>query len=467
MNEHPGKMAWPNGGAAEGSDSHNGTPMPLERRRLQSYLALMIGDIVALFAGYLVAAHAHLETVHEGALLAQLLLPVFLTIALYNGAYSLTTLDNAGRGAVRALIALGIAGAVIVFVAFYMKSSATFSRMVFGSGMVLAGLAMATMRGLMRRFVVWRCGRTAFSELVIDDGGPPITLSESRRISASRLGLVPALDNPLALDRIGQALSGSDRVIISCPPERRQAWATILKGANVEGELVDAGVAALGAHGARIASGHGLLKVSVGPLGLRARALKRLFDIACAGLALFLLGPLLLLVALAILVEDGKPVLFVQPRVGRGNRLFPMLKFRSMHHADRDEAGSRSASPGDSRLTRVGCLIRRTSIDELPQLVNVLRGDMSLVGPRPHALGSQAGSRLFWEIDQRYWIRHALRPGLTGLAQVRGLRGATDREADLSRRLESDLEYLDGWSLWRDLRIIIATLRVLVHIRAY
>lgn len=467
MNEHPGKMAWANGGSADGLTSSDGSPLPLERRRLQSYLALMIGDIVALFAGYLAASHAHLGAVHEGAMLAQLLLPVFLTLALYNGAYSLTTLDNAGRGALRASIALGIAGAIVLFIAFYTKSSATFSRIVFGWGMILAGLAMATMRMLMRRFVVSRCGRMAFNELVIDDGGTPITLPQSRRLSAARLGLVPALDDPLALDRIGRVLNGIDRVIVSCPPERRLAWATILKGANIEGELVDDAVATLGAHGARIASGHGLLKVSVGPLGLRARALKRLFDIASAGLALFLLGPLLLLVAFAILIEDGRPVLFVQPRVGRGNRFFPMLKFRSMRHADRDEAGSRSTRPDDSRLTRIGRLIRRTSIDELPQLVNVLRGDMSLVGPRPHALGSQAGSRLFWEIDQRYWIRHALRPGLTGLAQVRGLRGATDRETDLSRRLESDLEYLDGWSLWRDLRIVAATLRVLVHSRAY
>ena len=92
---------------------------------------------------------------------------------------------------------------------------------------------------------------------------------------------------------------------------------------------------------------------------------------------------------------------------------------------------------------------------------------MSIVGPRPHALGSQAGEKLFWEVDQRYWTRHALKPGLTGLAQVRGLRGATDLETDLAQRLEADLEYLDGWSLWRDLGIVLGTLRVLVHERAY
>jgi lipopolysaccharide/colanic/teichoic acid biosynthesis glycosyltransferase len=95
------------------------------------------------------------------------------------------------------------------------------------------------------------------------------------------------------------------------------------------------------------------------------------------------------------------------------------------------------------------------------------RGDMSLVGPRPHATGSLAGDKLFWEVDPRYWERHALKPGLTGLAQIRGYRGATDREEDLSLRLTADLEYLRGWSLWRDLWIIIATFKVLVHEKAF
>ena len=115
----------------------------------------------------------------------------------------------------------------------------------------------------------------------------------------------------------------------------------------------------------------------------------------------------------------------------------------------------------------MGRFIRRTSIDELPQLINVIEGKMSLVGPRPHALGSQAGDKLFWEVDRRYWLRHALKPGLTGLAQVRGLRGATAQESDLADRLGADLEYLNGWSLWRDMRIIAATLGVLVHDRAF
>ena len=175
----------------------------------------------------------------------------------------------------------------------------------------------------------------------------------------------------------------------------------------------------------------------------------------------------LLLVALAIRIEDGGPALFLQRRVGRNNQFFNIYKFRTMRVAKADHAGRRSTSRDDDRVTRIGRWLRRTSIDELPQLFNVLKGEMSLVGPRPHALGSQAGDKLFWEVDDQYWTRHALKPGLTGLAQVRGLRGATDVESDLTRRLDADLEYLNGWSIWRDIGIVLGTLRVLVHPKAY
>ena len=121
----------------------------------------------------------------------------------------------------------------------------------------------------------------------------------------------------------------------------------------------------------------------------------------------------------------------------------------------------------DDRVTRVGRFIRRTSLDELPQLFNVLTGDMSLVGPRPHALGSRAGGKLFWEIDSRYWHRHALKPGLTGLAQVRGHRGATENEKHLTDRLRADLEYLNEWSPWRDVLILLTTVKVMIHDRAF
>lgn len=442
---------------------------PLEQRRLQAYLALVAGDVLAIFAGFAITGYLYLGQIgfDRAEALARLLLPVFLTVALYNGAYSLGTLQSVRQGMLRGLNALGVSAAVVVFIAYYTKSSADFSRVLFTIGTLLSAVLVVWMRAQLRAFIHWRCGERMINELLIDDGGPKIALVGAMRADARRLHLLPALDDPAALNRIGALLHNIDRVVVSCPPARRAAWATILKGANIDGEVVDDTVAQLGAHGARIVDGHGFLRVSVGPLGLRARVAKRLFDIVVAGGGLLVLSPVMLLAAIAILLEDGSPVLFMQRRVGRSNRFFDVFKFRSMQHASSDSAGNRSASVDDDRVTRVGRFIRRTSIDELPQLFNVLRGEMAIVGPRPHALGSQAGDKLFWEVDLRYWERHALKPGLTGLAQIRGLRGATDREEDLSARLGADLEYLDGWSLSRDLRIVVSTIGVLVHDRAF
>jgi lipopolysaccharide/colanic/teichoic acid biosynthesis glycosyltransferase len=157
----------------------------------------------------------------------------------------------------------------------------------------------------------------------------------------------------------------------------------------------------------------------------------------------------------------------MQQRIGRSNQLFNILKFRSMRVEACDAEGNRSTERDDDRITRVGAFIRRTSIDELPQLINVLRGDMSLVGPRPHALGSLAGDKLFWEINEQYWVRHALKPGITGLAQIRGYRGATMQREDLENRLSADLEYVHGWRLWRDISILFYTAKVLIHRNAF
>lgn len=444
-------------------------PEPLERRRLQCYLAQMLGDILAIFTGFSLAGYLYLGKFGFGQAfnLAQLLLPVYLTLALYNAAYSLSGLQSAGRGAQRAVLSLSIAAAGVVFVAFYSKSSAQFSRALFTGGTLFSATLVVWTRLQMAALVRWRCGGRVTNELIIDDGGPRLDWPGAFHADARALGLSLSLDDPAALNRIGAILHGIDRVVVSCTSNRRAVWAMILKGANIDGEVLDDSVAQLGATGARIATGHGLLRVSIGPLGMRARAAKRVFDLILAGSGLIVMAPLMVLVTLAILLEDGAPVLFVQRRVGRANRFIQVYKFRSMRAARSDQAGDRSASRDDPRLTRVGRLIRRTSIDELPQLINVIEGKMSLVGPRPHALGSQAGEKLFWEVDRRYWLRHALKPGLTGLAQVRGLRGATAEESDLADRLGADLEYLNGWSLWRDMRIIAATLRVLVHDRAF
>jgi lipopolysaccharide/colanic/teichoic acid biosynthesis glycosyltransferase len=441
----------------------------LQRRRLQCYVLLMIADVLALFAGFTVTGYLHrgIGGMDESLLLAQLVLPVFLTVALYNDAYSIASLRSTERSVTSTLVALIVAAASVLFITFYAHHAQDYSRIGFTLGVMASFIMLAWGRLQMRGLVRWRCGASVLNELVIDDGGPAVSLPGAYHVSAASFGLAPSLCDPHALDRIGLVMRNADRVIVSAPVERRVDWSIILKGANVAGEVIDDTVARLGANGARMVAGHGILQVSVGPLGMRSRIAKRVLDVAVAGSAVLALSPLLIAVALAVKLEDGGSVFFLQKRVGRGNRFFSILKFRSMTENKVGRDGGQSASRDDKRVTRIGKLIRSTSIDELPQLLNVLRGDMSLVGPRPHATGSLAGDKLFWEVDARYWQRHALKPGLTGLAQIRGLRGATDREEDLTGRLNADLEYLAGWSLWRDLWIIAATFRVLVHDRAF
>ena len=305
--------------------------------------------------------------------------------------------------------------------------------------------------------------------LVIDAGGPPVQLSNTYRVNAQEHGLRPDLDDPQALDLLARYVRNMDKIIVSCPAESQVLWSMALKGSGVHGEVIWDVIKEIGALGL-IRHHEGdipTLLVSTGPLGLRSRAAKRLLDAGVSLGALLLALPILLLAAIAIKLEDGGPILFRQTRIGRRNQMFAIYKLRSMKVERADHHGNRSASKDDDRVTRVGRFLRRTSIDELPQLFNVLKGDMSLVGPRPHAIGSLAGDKLFWEVDPRYWQRHSLRPGLTGLAQIRGFRGATDREVDLTSRLQADLEYITGWTIWRDIKILMATSLVLLHDRAF
>lgn len=442
-----------------------------ERRRLRLYAALMGGDIAALLAAFAFAGFVYTGVFPESRAMmeAQLLLPLYLTIGLYNRAYSISALSNRRDSMALMAAALFVSSALLNFIAFYAKFNAQFSRATFTIGLVAGFILMAALRHGLVNVLQARARGPLENLMIIQDGGPPVSLPQAHVVDAVRSGLAPVTHDPHALDRLGNCLRHMDRVIVSCLPERRADWAFILRCVGVDGQVLSQTVQAMGAIGVRHYEDAGVstLIVSAGPLGLRDRVTKRLFDMAFSASALFLLCPLMVFAALVIKLEDGGPVLFVQRRLGRANRFFTIYKFRSMTMVGNDADGARSASRSDERITRVGRLLRSTSLDELPQLFNVLRGDMSIVGPRPHAIASQAGRKLFWEVDPLYWQRHSLKPGLTGLAQVRGHRGATEAEQDLSRRLQSDLEYIHGWSIWRDVSIILRTLRVLVHERAY
>jgi len=194
-------------------------------------------------------------------------------------------------------------------------------------------------------------------------------------------------------------------------------------------------------------------------LDTKARLIKRLVDIGFALTALIVLALPALFIMLAIRLESIGPVLFRQQRIGRLGRPFTALKFRSMHWRPDGSTTIEQATSNDPRVTRVGRWLRRYSVDELPQLINVLRGDMSMVGPRPHAPGTRAGEHLFEEVTECYGARHSVKPGLTGLAQVRGWRGETDTEDKLLHRIDCDFEYIAHWSVSLDLAIIWRTAR--------
>jgi lipopolysaccharide/colanic/teichoic acid biosynthesis glycosyltransferase len=188
-------------------------------------------------------------------------------------------------------------------------------------------------------------------------------------------------------------------------------------------------------------------------------------DVALGAMLLAIFAPVMLVAAVLIRLSSPGPILFPQCRIGLGNAPFTMLKFRTMRHHAPHRGLLRQTIPHDPRVTWVGALLRRTSVDELPQLLNVLRGDMSLVGPRPHAPGTCAGGTLFELVTPYYAARHLVRPGLTGLAQVRGLRGPTETEDKLLARLAADLEYIANWSLWLDIRILCSTVVALFNAR--
>ncbi len=189
---------------------------------------------------------------------------------------------------------------------------------------------------------------------------------------------------------------------------------------------------------------------------------KSLEDRILTVIIMALVWPLLLLIALAVKLDSPGPIFFRQPREGFNNKHFRVFKFRTMYHDHGQVERIDQASRGDPRVTRVGRLLRRSSLDELPQLFNVLQGDMSLVGPRPHAPSTRAAGRLFPEVVASYAARHKVKPGITGWAQVCGWRGETDTEAKLVKRFEHDLYYIENWSLWFDLYILARTVGALI-----
>lgn len=437
-------------------------------KRAALYTMSMLVDALCLIVGYLTASvtrSTYYLHIGDHSIIA-VALPVFIMFAIAREVQSVASLESRSVATNRAMGALG-ATALVMLGGIFLFDIDDFSRLGFIVTFAATACYIVLGKFLLDKLVKQWLGRKATATiLVLDDFDVPAD-GVHAVVDVAALDLSPCLQHPARMDALSRLIEPFDRVIVACTYEKRANWAMFLRSHDVGGEIIldrDLlhGAVAIGEFAAM-----DTLVLSRGPLSLPNRIQKRAFDIVAAALAILALSPLLLLTAAAIKFDSKGPVFFRQIRVGQGNRQFAIYKFRSMRVEQSDAAGNVSASRDDDRVTRVGRIIRRTSIDELPQLFNVLLGHMSIVGPRPHALGSQAGNALFWEATNQYWLRHALKPGITGLAQVRGYRGATERVEDLQARVRADLEYLSNWSLTNDLIILLRTLRVVIHQNAY
>lgn len=410
--------------------------------------------------------------------LAALILPV---LGALGGAYALPRLFGAARGpaVLLAALALTLAGLWLAAQALGEEADGTLATAM-AEWFVLGAALLIGLRAGVAALFRQAAALTRQRAVLVGEAGAAERL-------AARLGARPDVSLRLVgffADRPAPDGTGGGGPAALLAAIRRGAVEQVVLVLPPEAEARrEALVAALAQHPVTVRLAPGQVRPGARPMppeagGLRMPAVlrrpmvgwgglvKTASDYAMAALGLAVAAVPMALIALAIRLDSPGPVLFRQRRIGFNQRDFYVLKFRTMHAvASADPDRILQVTEGDRRITRVGALLRRTSLDELPQIFNVLRGEMSVIGPRPHAPGTLAGGRLFEEVSDLYPARHRVKPGLTGLAQVRGWRGPTETEEKLLRRLESDLEYIDRWWIGLDIAILLRTLVAVARMR--
>ncbi|MCB1505646.1 MAG: undecaprenyl-phosphate glucose phosphotransferase [Hyphomicrobiaceae bacterium] len=460
----------------------------MERNRYSRTVAMDVvglGDIAAVIAGTFLPAsifHAVGELalswpqVLQSGLLGGFVAHLWLRNAGY---YDTSRVHDLPHGVMHLLTAIAIAVAVVtgigmpleklyghIFVWYVAWVSASFTLILVSRGIAHAALARLTKEGKFdRNIAVFGAGaisRRVHDRLKQDANAIHfVGVYDDRigdeRIDTEGLEIRGKLDDLLAaayegiIDDIVVALpQGADNRASAIVRKLEQAPCNVHIVTHIASELVPSRTTL---HVSQIGD-VGLLDVKERALSDWAPMVKRIEDIAIAALGLIIAVPILLVSAILIKLEDNGPVFFLQRRRGLNRRVIEIVKLRTLKASDSDDK-VRQVTIGDGRVTRIGRFLRRTSIDELPQLWNVLKGEMSIVGPRPHALihDEQFGTML-----EEYANRHQVKPGITGLAQVKGLRGETRTVEQIKDRVEQDVAYVKSWSLWLDLQIIAKTL---------
>jgi len=344
-------------------------------------------------------------------------------------------------------------------------------------------VSLAISRPIIRSWLNGLAKRGAIEQRIAFYGADPQSIEIIRRLLNSldlpHLRFVGVADDRPKVDHVeGLKLIGGyadladmarrgevDQVLISVPnlpPKRLHEIVEGLSEVSVDVSLVPAEAIELAPdYRVQLLGSLPVLNLWQRPFRDINQFVKRGEDLILASIALVALSPVMAVSALLIRLSSPGPVLFVQPRMGFNNEVIHVLKFRTMFMDKGDLTGAGATTRNDPRVTPVGRVLRKLSIDELPQLLNVIKGDMSMVGPRPHPLQMKVGERYYQEAVRGYAGRHRVRPGLTGLAQVNGLRGEIRTVERAKRRVELDKEYIDRWSLWLDMRILLATVRAI------
>ncbi len=371
----------------------------------------------------------------------------------------------------------GLTMAALTIVAYLIKSSADYSRtwaiLWFASCLVLLPLARLLVEPLILRLM--NSDRMAERVLLIGRPDRLKRLQESMGAPECPIGwwkIIYTLgDTALAddaaieaeLDHLTNIVTSEkiDKVVFTADSQDLPVLRSAVRYlTNTSTELVavcDPQEIELPIRDCRIVNGVPMLMLLERPIvGWMAFA-KRVEDLLIAAILLAFLSPLMVLIAIAVKLSSPGPIIFKQSRYGSSGRMFQVFKFRTLRHEAADPVAGRLVTKGDPRVTPLGQFLRKTSLDELPQLVNVLRGDMSIVGPRPHAVAAKAGGQLYQDLYEAYMARHRVKPGITGWAQVNGWRGETDTSDKLIKRVEYDLQYIERWSILFDLYIILLT----------
>lgn len=452
----------------------------------------LTADLLCLFASIPVALLAYdflrgarvVASVHVFAF--AVLAASFLLLRSSKRAYRRTLVDlvhEEGDAFVDAVISSLLASALVWQFGMIGNYSRGISLLYLASLLVSLGLTRPLIRMVLRRMAE----RGAIEQRIAFYGADPQSIAMIRRLLSSLdlphlrfvgvaddrpkvdklddLKLIGGYDDLAALARRGEV----DQVLISVPNLPAKRLHEIVDGLSA----VSVDVSLIPPEAIELAPDYRVhLLGSLPVLNLWQRPfrdinqfVKRAEDVILAGLALALFSPIAGLAALLVRLTSPGPVFFVQPRVGFNNEVIHVLKFRTMY-ADQTDVGARATTTKDDpRVTPVGRILRKLSIDELPQLLNVIRGDMSLVGPRPHALEMRVGDHYYQDAVRGYAGRHRVRPGITGLAQVKGLRGEIRTVERAKRRVELDKEYIDRWSLSLDLWILLCTVRAVLFDR--